>query len=154
MAKAPLTKRPHLLYLASLEHIAAMDTLRRERRWVLAIYAGGLAVECVLQAVALRRDPTDDVRHDLRVWLSRCPVSLHDAMRDPLARHWSFLNTVWSNSLRYLSQDGLLGHLRALQLNRGVRGGYESVLKLNCDRLAEAARAVHGIGAIAWLRTS
>lgn len=153
MAKAALTKRPEVLYQASLEHISALDELRRNGQWVLAIYVAGLAVECILQAIALHTGSPDDVKHDLRKWLARCPDRFQAAIQGQIPEQWSFLSLVWVNRLRYLSHEGLLGHLRALQLNRGIKGPGESILKSNADRVIAAARDIHGKGAVTWRQT-
>jgi hypothetical protein len=153
MAKSSLTKRPEVLYQASIEHIDALSALRREKHWLLAIYTAGLAVECVLQAIALHHGAAEDAKHDLRKWLSKCPRQLQDAVADQTADHWNFLDLVWKNRIRYLSHAGLLGHLRVLKLDRRIKGGRESVLKLNADRIIAAARAVHDKGALTWRQT-
>ena len=153
MAQPIITKRPDVLYQASFEHIDALDDLRHDRHWTLTIYTAGLAVECVLQAIALRAGASDDAKHDLRKWLAKCPTNLQTIIAKDVPNEWSFLTIVWFNAIRYLSHDGLLGHLRKLELNKGIKQGKDgtvAILKVNAGRVVTAARAVHGKGASTW----
>ncbi len=52
-------------YKAARERINDADFLHTEGRFFLAMYASGLAVECLLRAFRVLRDPTFDARHDL-----------------------------------------------------------------------------------------
>jgi hypothetical protein len=117
------------------------------------MYTAGLAVECILQALALRWGAKYDARHDLIKWLQKCPSGLQLALRTHAAEQWSTVNTAWTNRLRYLSEDGLLGYLRKKEFNRGIRGGRDSVLKLNARKLCYAAHVVHGKGLVIWHRS-
>lgn len=154
--------KPMVLYRASIERMDAAQHARwrgnvqhgRERcDYVVAMYLAGLAVECVLQAIALLDNPKHDERHDLKRWLSRCPTSLQDAVRSQNARaHWNTVVVVWKNNLRYLSEAGLLGYLRGIERDRGISGGPEAILKMNADRLLESASVVQKKGIVAWDR--
>ncbi len=52
-------------YGAALERIADADLLHAEGHYPFAMYASGLAVECLLRAFRLLNDPSFDERHDL-----------------------------------------------------------------------------------------
>src|SRR5438876_3984882 len=53
-------------FFASLERISqALHLHRAGRSYALAIYCGGLAVECMLRAFRWERDPEFTGRHDL-----------------------------------------------------------------------------------------
>ena len=78
--------------------------------YVLASYLAGLAVESILQALALQGGAPHDARHSLSNWLSKCPTSLHEALKG--SADWNLLVARWDNGIRYLSFDGLLGYFR------------------------------------------
>jgi len=54
-------------YTAARERIKEAQFLLENRYYTLAMYISGLAVECILRAFRLLKDPTFDERHDL--WL-------------------------------------------------------------------------------------
>ena len=150
---AALTHRPEVLYQASFERIAEAQVLLDARAWALSMYVSGLAIEALLQAFAARGGAQRDAHHDLRTWLRRGPDELLRVITLTAAGEWSLLDVAWSNSLRYLSQDGLLGYLGSRRLNVGIKtgkGGREAVLKVNAKRLLDAARTVHGKGVSLW----
>src|SRR5580700_10106509 len=69
--------------------------------FALAIYVGGVAVECLLRAFKGRRDPTFDERHDLLRLFAASGMLRVD--RDKLrAKQWT--------------EDQIDTHLRSLQL--------------------------------------
>lgn len=148
-----LTYQPQVLYQASFERIHEAQVLLDARAWGLSMYVSELAVEALLQAFATRRGARRDAHHDLRAWLRRCPDEVLQLITLRASGEWSLLDVAWSNSLRYLSQDGLLGYLGSRKLNVGIKtgkGGREVVLKVNAQRLLDAARAVHGKGVSLW----
>lgn len=153
--KETLAHKPKVLYLASLERIEEAQTCRDSGHCVAAMYLGGLAVECILQALALRDNPQHDARHDLTKWLSRCPRSLEETLKsDPVvAGDWNRVDTVWYNGMRYLSENGLLGYLRGIdRAEKDIKGGREAILKENAKRLVDSASAVHKKGLATWRR--
>ncbi len=150
-ARPQIAQTPIVLYHASLERIDHARLAVAERRWVIGIYLCGLGVECILQAIALRLDPTHDARHDLNKWLSRCPASLRASLRtNPLRTDWSLLADTWYNGMRYLSDAGLLGYLRRGGLADRIRGGREAILKVYAQSLLAAAERVHRTSVTAW----
>jgi hypothetical protein len=151
MAAGPAHK-PVVLYHASTERRDAAQAAYDRKDWVLAMYLGGLAVESILQAIALLDDPTHDAKHDLPKWLARCRTSLQKAIKGPAARDdWSLIVRVWRNDLRYLSREGMLGYVRQFQdLVRGIRGGPDAIMRSVADRVLQAATTVHSKGVVAW----
>ena len=146
-----LAHQPVVLYHASSERIQAAWVAFQRQDFPLSMYLAGLAVECVLQAIALHDDPTHDAKHDLPKWLGRCRISLQEAIKAAGVReHWNRVVRVWRNDLRYLSRDGLLGYLRARSLNRGISGGPDAIMRENARRLYHAAVTVHHKGVAAW----
>lgn len=141
-----------VLYEASLERMEEAEILRARRCWVCSMYLAGLAVECVLQAHAIRRGAARDAQHDLDAWLLKCPARLQNTIRDHVGEQWERIRILWMNGLRYMSEAGLLGHLRRKgpYAYRQVRGGGSSIMKVNAERLVSAARAVHQKGIVVW----
>lgn len=120
-------------------------------RYVCAVYLGGLAVECILQAHAIRLGSARDARHDLHLWLSQCPAKLQRAMtNESVRRAWSQTFAVWRNQLRYYSEDAMLGYLRQKQLTRGLRGHRRSVLRTATANLLTAFDLVQKKGLASW----
>jgi HEPN domain-containing protein len=150
---AGLFHNPVVLYHASTKCKEAAWAAYKRGDWVLAMYLAGLAVEAILQAIALNDDPTHDARHDLPKWLARCRTSLQEALKSEGVREcWNRVCRVWRSELRYLSRDGLLGYLRARELNRGITGGPDDIMKVNTERLLSSAVAGHNRGVAAWAR--
>lgn len=147
---APLSQRPMVLHAASIERIEEAASLLEQKSWALSMYVAGLAVESLLQAFVHRGDSVHDAHHDLRRWLDKCPISVVDLIKLNAGREWSTLCAVWDNSLRYLSEDGLFGYLRKAELNRGLKGDRESILRTNASRCLAAARVIHNKGIVKW----
>ena len=107
-----LSHRPNVLYLASIERMNAAQRMIGEspRDYVLAAYLSGLAVETILQAVALRSGAAHDARHSLPAWLAKCSPGLHRTLRS--LPEWTLLVALWDNKIRYLSRAGLIGYYR------------------------------------------
>lgn len=150
-----LTHKPVVLYQASVERIQEARHCLKGGHWVAAIYLAGLAVECILQAIAIHQGAPHDARHDLTKWLSKCPRSLQGTLKSSEVRsEWNRIGTVWYNNIRYLSKAGLLGHLRYIGRAEGIKGSGDSVLKANAKRLVDSASAVHKKGLGTWYRFS
>ena len=119
---------------------------------VLAYYLGGLAIECILQAIALRQDPSHDSRHDLRRWLGRCPVGLQQALASERMRtHWTTVATDWNNSLRYFSESALLGYLRKKKRLRRWKGDTQARMNQAVTTFVNASERVFEKGVAQWL---
>lgn len=149
-----LSYRPNVLYLASIERMAAARRMIdiKPHDYVLASYLAGLAVESILQAIALRGGAAHDARHSLPNWLSKCPSAMDDALKG--SAEWNLLVALWDNAIRYLSFDGLLGYLRNKQAVRGKKGGVESIVRHVTKNLVDAAEDVHKKGLAVWLNST
>jgi HEPN domain-containing protein len=88
---------------AALERIADADLLHAEGRYPFAMYASGLAVECMLRAFRLLNDPSFDERHDL--WQLWKKTALANARRESIyERSFALMGQVnlrWQNSFRF-----------------------------------------------------
>jgi len=113
-----LSHRPVVLFHASLDRLKESRRAFENHDYTLAMYLSGVAVECILQAIAIRNGSEHDARHDLSNWLAKCPKPLRDVIKGETAAAWSQLLALWDNGLRYLSAAGLLGYLRDKKANR------------------------------------
>jgi hypothetical protein len=146
-----LSYQPNVLYLASIERMAAARRMIDEKPhdYVLACYLAGLAVESILQALALHEGAAHDAKHSLSKWLSKCPCALHDALKG--LAEWNLLVALWDNGIRYLSYDGLLGYFRKKDYVKGKKGGVESIVRGVTKNLVDAAELVQKKGLAVWL---
>jgi hypothetical protein len=149
-----LSRRPNVLYLASIERMAAARRMadQKPHDYVLASYLAGLAVESILQALALRAGRAHDARHSLSNWLSKCPSTLHDALKG--SAEWNEIVALWDNGIRYLSYDALLGYFRNKGFVKGKKGGVESVVRGVTKNLVDAAEMVQKKGLAIWLSST
>src|SRR6266568_9350879 len=86
-----LSHRPVVLFHASLDRLKESRRAFENHDYTLAMYLGGVAVECVLQAIALRSGSGHDARHDLSQWLGKCPQSIQNSIKEESAGAWSLL---------------------------------------------------------------
>jgi HEPN domain-containing protein len=148
---------------------AAAERMRQAREihdsgknYALAVYCGGLAVECILRAYRWRKDSSFEGRHDLdelfkasglrqvqeerarekrktEEEIARSAANILDAMRKIAA--------LWHNNLRFASEDSLRAHLKRIGRLRGIRG---DALKKNSADLLLAAELIVEEGARSW----
>lgn len=149
-----LSYRPNVLYLASIERMAAARRMIDQKAYdyVLASYLSGLAVESILQALALRGGAAHDAKHSLSKWLSKCPPAMHEALKG--SAEWNLLVALWDNGMRYLSFDALLGYLREKDAVHGRKGGVESIVRSATKALVDAAESVHKKGLAVWVSST
>jgi hypothetical protein len=107
--------------------------------FALAIYVGGVAVECLLRAFKGRRDPTFDDKHNLlRLFASsgmlrvdRGKLRTIGWSEEEIDRHLRALQAaaneifpVWANNYRYASEERLRSHLKRVTGYRKIKGDY------------------------------
>src|SRR5713101_997290 len=120
--------------------------------FALAIYVGGVAVECVLRAFKGRRDPTFDEKHDLlRLFAASGMLRVdHAKLR---AKGWSegqidgHLRTLqvavndvfrlWANNYRFASEERLRSHVKKITGYQRIKGDY---LKEQARRFLNSAQ--------------
>lgn len=151
-------------FRASLERMAqARDLYCLGSAHALAMYSAGVAVECMLRAFKLRRDPTFDEKHDLmRLFHASGMIQIHpEALRPKTLSVEEFdrykaeihnaVNDVcllWANDYRYASNDRLRSHLRrTIKLRLRVKGDLLKALSL---RLLDAAQKFVEKGHVLW----
>jgi hypothetical protein len=150
-------------YRASLERIRqAREIHGNGKNYALAMYCGGLAVECLLRAFRWSEDTTFEGRHNLSE-LRRASGLLKiddDLMRrqgategqirkagESLREAMDEVVVLWHNNLRYASEASLKAYLNRINRSRGVRG---DPLKKNSLDLLKAAQKVIDRGMVLW----
>jgi hypothetical protein len=152
-------------YQASLERmrqarLAYADA--QQRSYALAIYLGGLAVECMLRAFRWRKDPVFEGRHFLPKLFADSGLLLlnEDRMQtrgvsiEMIARQSlefkSAMNTVvavWHNNLRYASETRVRAHLVQIGRRLSARG---DMMKANALDVIQAAQKIVDRGTALW----
>jgi hypothetical protein len=131
--------------------------------YALAIYTGGLAVECMLRAFRWRKEQSFEGRHDLEDLLKssdflsineertrnqgvtqdeieQISIALRSAMNEVVA--------LWHNNLRFAPEASLRAFLNRIGRLRGIRG---DALKQNSSNLLNAAQMVVDRGVALWI---
>lgn len=123
--------------------------LKRLERYPFAIYAAGIAVECMLRAFR-HPDREHAAHHDVVGHLASCD---HDRLGD---RAWAKLrgpvqtvHLLWLNNFRYSDEARLRKHLTDLAYYQRVKKGSDT-LKVACIELLDAALAIVTIGDERW----
>jgi HEPN domain-containing protein len=134
---------------ASGEHLAAASDLYRAGRYVLANYAAGLAVECILRAYRNMIDPEFDSRHDLNALfqLAKFGGVVPAERRREIGASLSVVIQLWSNDLRFLSEAALRKRFNKRHLFAGIRG---DALKELTRRLISNAAPLVQTGILQW----
>jgi HEPN domain-containing protein len=153
---------------AASERIEQAETLFRIRHYSLAMDTAGRAVECILRAYFFRKHGSDaklEAAHDIiqLFQASGLKAIALEAQRSrgdsetKIAKYSRDIQTdigrisqMWSNDLRYASENRLRADLRRQNLHQGVKGDY---LKFNAQRLIEAARRIVDVGVERWKRS-
>jgi hypothetical protein len=152
----------HCFQTATQRMRQAQYLYREGNSFALAIYTGGLAVECLLRAFKGRRDPTFDEKHHLlRLFAASGMLSLD---REKLrAKRWTdaqideHLQTLrvavndifrlWSNRYRLASEERLRSHLKQITGFQKIRGDY---LKAQARQFLSAAQKFIDKGVVLW----
>ena len=130
--------------------------------FALAIYVGGVAVECLLRAFKGRRDPTfDDKHHLLRLFAASRMLRVDpEKLR---AKHWTDdqidehlrslqvaaneIFRLWSNNYRFASEERLRSHLKRITSYQKIKGDY---LKEQARRFLSSAQTFIDKGVMLW----
>jgi HEPN domain-containing protein len=155
--------RPKHYYGAALERIKQAQYLYREgSSYALAMYAAGVAVECMLRAFRARESAEFESRHDLlslfvesgMLKVAQERLQAKEWSNEAIAGHVKTLRTavngvyvLWHNNYRYASEQRLLAHLKRIKLYRGVKG---DLLKAKALQLLNAASLFIGKGVLQW----
>jgi HEPN domain-containing protein len=152
-------------FRAAVERISQAQHLYREGKgcFALAMYAAGLAVECILRAFILRRGKEEfESRHDvLLLWKESGMLNLDpDRLKakgltdQQIEEHqrvlWASVNEVyilWRNNYRFASEARLLSHVKRMRLYEGIKG---DILKAKAYDLLKAAQRFIDKGVLQW----
>jgi HEPN domain-containing protein len=135
---------------AAKERVGEARQCYEQRQYVVAHYLAGLAVECLLRAYRVRRDPRFDARHDLNLLRKQASFCDFVAPRR-VVEVSSSLSTIlarWANDDRYRSETALRRKMKGAGLDRGVKGDF---LKENSRVIVDAALAVVTEGVRQWV---
>ncbi len=143
-----------------------MEQARRIHRlggaFALAVYCGGLAVECMLRAFRWKEEATFQGRHDLTdllrasrllsiddEYMRRRGASDEEIRQSGLTLRAAMQEVIelWNNNIRFASEDSLRAHLKRSGRLRGIRG---DPLKKNANNLLEAAQTIINRGTALW----
>jgi hypothetical protein len=137
--------------VAALERIGEANAMRRERRYVLAMYLAGLAAECMLRAWHHPDLPFNE-RHDIARLFSACDLDrLGDSAVRRLRPAVQTIHALWLNSYRFAHEAQVRRHLHELGLDRELRRTADS-LKVRCGDLFDASAEVVTVGGDRWRR--
>jgi hypothetical protein len=150
-------------FQASLERMRQAKTLYAEGdAYGMAMYCGGLAVECLFRAFRTKVNPSFDSRHDLNALLKASGILRVDdqymrnkgrsekEIREAAQEFRGAINEVvvlWHNNLRFASEARLKTYLRKSHRVQGVKG---NPLKKNAADLIEAAQRIINKGIVLW----
>ena len=134
---------------AAHERLSNARLLYEATQYSFALYAAGVAVESLLRAFIVRREPRFDAAHDLPLLLKTSNLrflatpseyqQIGAALADLFGR--------WRNDLRYTTNNRLRRHLKRKKFDRGIRGDF---VKENCRIAIEMAATIINIGAPKW----
>ncbi|HBI44654.1 MAG TPA: hypothetical protein DDY78_17655 [Planctomycetales bacterium] len=155
--------KPEHYFQAALQRMEqARHLYDRGNSFALSIYLGGLAVECMLRAFKLRRDPSFDERHNLLRLFSASGMLRVDygKLRDKgftdtqIDKHLHNLRValnaiavLWANNYRYASEERLLSHLKRTTDYRKTKGDY---LKARAREFLNSAQTFITGGVTHW----
>lgn len=123
--------------------------LRRFERYAFAMYAAGVAAECMLRAF---RHPDREhlAHHDVVAHFSACDEArLGEHARTKLRGPVATVHLLWLNNYRYCDEERMRRHLRAVARYKRVGRGAD-ILKVASIELLDAALQIVTIGDERW----
>ncbi|MBX3188113.1 MAG: hypothetical protein KF819_13915 [Labilithrix sp.] len=134
---------------AALERMGDATQLKRLERYPLAMYAAGVAVECMLRAFR-HQDLEHQAHHDVAHHFRACDAErLGERARAKLRGPVATVHLLWLNSFRYSHEQRLRHHLNELKYYTRVKRGAD-VLKVACTELMDAALQIVTVGDERW----
>lgn len=152
----------HYFQTATQRMRQAQHLYREGSSFALAIYVGGVAVECLLRAFKGRRNSIFDEKHDLlrlfaasgmlRVDTAKLrALNWTDAQIDGHLRSLQVavneIYRLWANNYRFTSEERLRSHLKKLTGYRKIRGDY---LKEQARRFLNLTQKFVDMGVVQW----
>lgn len=134
---------------AALERIGDALELRRLERYAFAMYAAGVAVECMLRAFR-HPDLEHQAHHDVVALFAACEADrLGERARAKLRGPVQTVHLLWLNNFRYSHEQRLRQHLNDIKYYTRVKRGSDT-LKVACIELMDAALEVVTVGDERW----
>ena len=154
---------PEHYYQTAIERMRQAQHLYREgASFALAIYVGGVAVECLLRAFKGRRDSTFDERHDLQRLFAASGLLRVDRAKLQ-AKRWTDaqidehlktlevaaneIHRLWGNNYRFASEERLRAHVKKLLGPRRIEGDF---LKEQARQFLNSAQMFIDKGVLQW----
>lgn len=149
--------RPEDYRDAALERLGeALQLLRSaDARYVMSMYAAGVAAECMLRAYHHRDRPFDE-RHDIVALYEACDPERLGEFSDNARRRFrgaiQDIRLLWLNSYRFASESMVRAHLHRMQLDRGLKRDADA-LKVRASELFEACAWIVSMGKERWTKS-
>lgn len=136
---------------AALEHMERAQDFHAERRYFLAHYFAGVAVECLLRAYLLRISPEFDSRHDLYQLAreSRFFDLVPSELQREYGRKFTMLNLRWRSNHRYATEEQWRKYLSGLKADFSMKG---ERAKNNSRTVLNIAYDIVSLGDNKWKR--
>ncbi len=155
---------PEHYFQTAIQRIRQAQHLYNEgSSFALAIYVGGVAVECLLRAFKGRRDPTFDEKHNLLRLFAASGMLRADREKlrekgwsgDQIDAHLRTLQAavndvvrLWANNYRFASEERLRSHLKQITgYQKKLKGDY---LKEQARRFLSSAQKFVEKGVVQW----
>lgn len=137
--------------IAAEEHVTAANQLYGLRRWALAHYVAGLAVECMFRAYRVRIDPQFDEKHYLgKLAKASGFLDIISSERvEVISAALSEVEARWQNDHRFRSEESLRRFLVERKLYLRIKGDF---VKESSRRIVNAATELVNLGARQWHR--
>jgi hypothetical protein len=134
---------------AALERMGDANQLKRLERFPFAMYAAGVAVECMLRAFR-HPDREHEAHHDVVALFGSCDAArLGDRALKKLRGPVQTVHLLWLNNFRYLHEQRLRQHLSDIKYYKRVKRGSDT-LKVACIELMDAALQIVTLGDERW----
>jgi HEPN domain-containing protein len=154
---------PEHYFQAAIQRMRQAHYLYQEGdSFALAIYVGGLAVECLLRAFKGRLDPKFDERHDLlrlfdargMLRIDRRKLAAKPWTDEQIDRHLRLLQVDvheiyrrWGNNYRFATEERVRAHLKEITGYQKIKGDY---LKEQARRFLRSAQRFVDMGVVQW----
>jgi hypothetical protein len=132
---------------AALDRMGDAGQLKRLDRYPFAMYAAGVAVECMLRAFR-HPDREHAAHHDVVAHLAACDRErLGDRAWAKLRGPVQTVHILWLNNFRYADESWLRRYLNDLKYYERVKRGSDT-LKVACIELIDAALAIAALAIV------
>ena len=136
-------------FAAAADHVEALPAIYNQGHYALAIYAAGVAVECLFRAFRERKGLPFRSDHPLSELALEAgfPDILPSRHRPRFHAALGGVSVRWRNSHRFRSNDAMRRFVKGLKLDRGIRGDF---FKENARQASSSAVELINLGAKQW----